>query len=60
MRTPRAWRTSSYSSDQGGNCVEVAPDVQCVGIRDTKNRDQGHLTVKPSTWHAFIRSIARH
>ena len=60
MRTPHAWRKSSYSGDQGGNCIEVAPAAEYVGIRDTKNREQGHLTVTPSTWRAFIQGIARH
>ena len=49
------WRKSSYSSDQGGNCIEVAA-AEFVGIRDTKNRAQGHLTVSPTTWRAFITS----
>lgn len=54
------WRTSSYSGPQGGQCVEVGPGTEYVGIRDTKNREQGHMMVTPETWRAFIRSIARH
>jgi len=50
------WRKSSHSSGQGGNCVEVATTPELVGIRDTKNRAQGHITVSPRTWRAFITS----
>lgn len=34
------WRTSTYSTSQGGNCVEVGKDVRSVLVRDTK---QAHL-----------------
>lgn len=53
------WRKSTYSSDQGGACVEVAPSPEYVGIRDTKNRGLGHLTVSPRTWRAFVAAIPR-
>lgn len=51
-----AWRTSSYSTSQGGQCVEVGPGPAFVGIRDTKNRALGQLTITPKTWRAFISS----
>ncbi|MFJ4652119.1 DUF397 domain-containing protein [Nocardia sp. NPDC088792] len=35
---PLAWRTSSYSGNTGGNCVEVASDGAQVFIRDSKYR----------------------
>ncbi|MDX6745086.1 DUF397 domain-containing protein [Actinocorallia sp. A-T 12471] len=31
------WRKSSHSTSQGGNCVEVAPMVSAIAIRDSKN-----------------------
>lgn len=34
------WRKSSYSSAQGGDCVEVGQSEGLIGIRDTK---QAHL-----------------
>jgi len=39
------WRKSSYSSDQGGNCVEVA-DLNGGGraVRDSKNPTGPALT----------------
>lgn len=51
------WHKSAYSSDQGGNCVEVAATPEYVGIRDTKNRPLGHLTVTPAAWRAFVKAI---
>ncbi|MGH1554591.1 DUF397 domain-containing protein [Streptomyces sp. L7] len=30
------WRKSSYSSTNGGECVEVADRTPCVAIRDSK------------------------
>ena len=50
------WRTSSRSDDQG-QCVEVAVTPNRVGIRDTKNRNAGHLTVTAAQWSAFIAHV---
>ena len=49
------WRKSSRSSDNGGNCVEVADNVPGqVMVRDTKDRDGGTLTFAPVAWAAFV------
>lgn len=60
MGTPDAgrftWRKSSHSSGEGGQCVEVGAAPDFIGIRDTKNRARGHLTVGPKTWSMFIAS----
>ncbi|MGI5375049.1 DUF397 domain-containing protein [Streptomyces sp. CA-251387] len=48
------WRKSSYSSDQGGECVEVAEVVSTVAIRDSKNPAGPILTVGPTTFTAFL------
>ncbi|MFD3789493.1 DUF397 domain-containing protein [Streptomyces cyaneofuscatus] len=50
------WFKSSYSSDQGGNCVEVAAHPAAVHIRDSKVTDGPALTVEPAAWSAFVRS----
>jgi len=39
------WRKSSYSGDNGGDCVELARLAEGIGIRDSKNREHGHLTI---------------
>ena len=33
-----AWRTSSYSGDNGGACVEVGTTGPAVAVRDTSTR----------------------
>lgn len=52
------WRTSTYSTAQGNNCVEIAPLPDAVGVRDTKSRDAGSLAVSRAAWATFISSIA--
>lgn len=55
-----AWRKSSYSgSDPQSSCVEVGTGAGVVGVRDTKNRPAGHLTVSRTTWRAFVRGLHR-
>ncbi|MET8847016.1 DUF397 domain-containing protein [Amycolatopsis sp. NPDC004625] len=49
-----AWFKSSYSSSNGGECVEVAFAGPAVGIRDTKARAAGHLTVSGPAWDALL------
>lgn len=52
-----SWRKSSYSGD-AGNCVEVATAPTAVGVRDTKNRDGGVLSVSQSAWAHFLSACA--
>ncbi|MFH9575480.1 DUF397 domain-containing protein [Streptomyces sp. NPDC017230] len=49
------WRKSSYSGDQGGNCVEVAelPRHATVAVRDSKNPAGPALTLAPAAFTAF-------
>lgn len=49
------YRTSSYSSDQGGNCVQVAtlPSGERL-VRDSKDPDGAVLTFTPAEWAAFL------
>lgn len=49
------WQKSSYSAHQG-DCVEVAPMPPAVGVRDSKSRERGHLTVTPAAWRAFTHA----
>ncbi|MEV7773340.1 DUF397 domain-containing protein [Kitasatospora sp. NPDC086791] len=55
-----AWRKSSYSGDNGGNCIEVAPGFPgLVPVRDSKD-PQGPVLVFPdSSWGAFIDAVRR-
>ncbi|WP_329336825.1 DUF397 domain-containing protein [Streptomyces sp. NBC_00663] len=52
--TELQWFKSSYSSDEGGACVEVATQPAIVHIRDSKTPAAPHLTVTPAAWAAFL------
>ncbi|TYR47665.1 DUF397 domain-containing protein [Streptomyces parvus] len=56
--TAAAWRSSSYSNQEGGNCVQVAdgfPGV--VPVRDSKNPTGPALVVPAAAWSAFIAGV---
>ncbi|MEV5311746.1 DUF397 domain-containing protein [Streptomyces sp. NPDC052610] len=55
MPTP-IWRKSSHSGD-ASNCVEIATAATAVHIRDSKRATGPHLTVHPSAWTAFTRTL---
>ncbi|MEV4908510.1 DUF397 domain-containing protein [Streptomyces albidoflavus] len=52
------WFTSSYSNNQGGQCVEgaVLDDGQ-MAIRDTKDRARGTFVFPAPAWDAFVGAI---
>jgi hypothetical protein len=50
------WRKSTYSSGNGGECVEVASDGIVV-VRDTTNRDGGTLAFSAASWEQFLGTI---
>ncbi len=53
--TGARWRTATRSSNNGGNCVEVADNLPGrVLVRDSKDRDGGTLTFSPDAWRAFV------
>jgi hypothetical protein len=53
------WGKSSYSSPNGGNCVEVARNLPgVVAVRDSKDREGPALVLPPSAWRAFAAGIA--
>jgi hypothetical protein len=54
---PHPWRTSTYSSGNGGNCVEVGQSPRAVIVRDTKDRDGSLLTVDAGAWRTFTESL---
>lgn len=53
------WRKSSYSSTNGGNCVEVANGLVAVAVRDSQDQEGAHLLVSPMFWSALTRRIKR-
>ncbi|OPF72357.1 DUF397 domain-containing protein [Streptomyces antioxidans] len=53
-----AWRKSSYSSNGGGECVEVADNLPgIVPVRDSKDPDGPVLIFPHGSWNAFIASL---
>ncbi|MFJ2111571.1 MULTISPECIES: DUF397 domain-containing protein [unclassified Streptomyces] len=50
------WFKSSYSQENGTNCVEVADLARTaqVGVRDSKIRTGPVLIVPVSAWAAFV------
>ncbi|MER6028597.1 DUF397 domain-containing protein [Streptomyces sp. NPDC001851] len=48
------WFKSSYSSGEGGECLEVAAHPTAIHIRDSKQPAAPHLTLTPSAWSAFL------
>ncbi|MBB4935633.1 hypothetical protein F4561_006542 [Lipingzhangella halophila] len=55
MTTPE-FRKSSYSN-QNQNCVEVADLDTGAAVRDTQNRDRGHLEFPAAEWRAFLTEV---
>ncbi|MEU0394509.1 DUF397 domain-containing protein [Streptomyces sp. NPDC006208] len=53
-----AWFKSSYSSGEGGECVEVAACSGVVLIRDSKDATVPMLTLQPQAWDAFVGFVA--
>lgn len=59
--TPRLqWIKSSYSSEEGGECVEVAASQGAVHVRDSKAVTGPALTLDRPAWAAFIGFAAGH
>ncbi|GAA2615010.1 DUF397 domain-containing protein [Streptomyces axinellae] len=53
--TGARWRASSYSNQEGGDCVEVAdgfPGV--VPVRDSKDPSRAQLLFSAASWEAFV------
>jgi hypothetical protein len=56
--TSAVWRTSSYSSANGGQCVEVAANLPgAVAVRDSKDPAGQVLALTPQQWAAFTAQV---
>lgn len=52
------WRRSSYSNQEGGNCVEVAGGLPgVVPVRDSKVPQGPALCFQGASWVAFIGDL---
>ncbi|MER7193592.1 DUF397 domain-containing protein [Streptomyces flaveolus] len=54
MPTGIQWRKSSYSGDQGGDCVEVAELPAAVAVRDSKDPAGPVLALAPAVFATFL------
>ncbi|MGW2740923.1 DUF397 domain-containing protein [Streptomyces sp. NPDC001450] len=48
------WFKSSYSGNDGPECVEVAITPATIHIRDSKNREGARLAFRDATWTEFL------
>ncbi|MET9482161.1 DUF397 domain-containing protein [Streptomyces sp. NPDC006638] len=49
------WRKSSYSSNNGGDCLEIATNLPgIVPVRDSKDPEGPALMLTPAAWNAFV------
>jgi Domain of unknown function (DUF397) len=58
--TDLKWRTASYSSNGGANCVEVADGASRVLVRDTQQAGSGPvLGFSLDAWRRFAAQVKR-
>lgn len=56
--TRATWRKSSYSGDNGGQCVEIATVTgRVIVVRDSKNPHGPVLALTPEGWQGFTRQV---
>jgi hypothetical protein len=56
------WFKSSYSTGQGGECLEVATCLTTIHVRDSKHLPEhggAALALAPASWDAFLGFAAR-
>ncbi|MFL1430668.1 MULTISPECIES: DUF397 domain-containing protein [unclassified Nocardiopsis] len=58
MSTPAEWHKSSYSAN-GPNCVEARESAHGADVRDTQNREAGHLGFGRTEWLAALAATTR-
>jgi hypothetical protein len=58
MTSELTWFKSSYSSAEGGACVEVATTSAIIRVRDSKDASGPALAFTPEAWAAFVSYAA--
>ena len=57
--TGARWRTATRSSNNGGDCVEVADNLPGrILVRDSKDRAGDVLTFTPDAWRTFVAATS--
>ncbi|MEU8515772.1 DUF397 domain-containing protein [Kitasatospora sp. NPDC048722] len=54
MSIELAWFKSSHSSNEGGECVEVAETPEAIYVHDSKDKSGPQLVFEPAAWKAFV------
>ncbi|WP_411146324.1 DUF397 domain-containing protein [Streptomyces sp. x-80] len=55
---PVRWRKSSYSSTNGGECIEIGEGISgVVPVRDSKDPQGPVLTIAPAAWSSFVSAV---
>lgn len=55
---PVAWRKSSYSSTNGGNCLEVGAGIaSIVPVRDSKAPHGPAILFASAVWASFVTEV---
>ncbi|MGW2497874.1 DUF397 domain-containing protein [Streptomyces pseudogriseolus] len=57
--THPVWTKSSYSTDEGPDCVEVAATPAHILVRDSKTPEGPRLDLTSSAWAAFLPYASR-
>lgn len=57
--TKAAWRKSSYTTANGGDCVELTSAPGTVAVRDSKDPDGPKLLVTRRAFAALLAEIKR-
>jgi hypothetical protein len=52
-----SWRKSSYSGNNGGNCVEAGSIPGRVLVRDTQDPAGAVLAFSADAWRAFAQQV---
>lgn len=52
-----AWRKSSHSTGNGGQCIEVVTGETTLLARDSKDPDGPVLGFGADTWAAFLNTV---
>ena len=55
--TSATWRKSSYSGNNGGNCVEVGAAARRIVIRDSKDPHGPVLAFAVKDWQRFADQV---
>ncbi|MFE5732221.1 DUF397 domain-containing protein [Streptomyces sp. NPDC056528] len=51
------WRKSSYSNEDGGECLEVADSLPLVPVRDSKVPAGPVLVFGAGAWASFVGGV---